>query len=145
MRSDHDNPSIKTHWGRVTPLCVGNLTIIRSDNRFSPGRHEAIIYTNAGILLIGILGTNFSEIAIKIHAFSFKTMNLKRSSAKWQPFCLGLNVLRVAAVRASQGTNFYNANNFRPAKQSQTDITKPCFITYEKLDITSSHIGTRTC
>ena len=46
---------------------------------------------NAGILLIGPLGTNFSEILITIHTFAFKKMHLKMSSEKWRPFCLGLN------------------------------------------------------
>ena len=73
--------------------CVGNLTIIGSDNGLSPGRRQAIISTNAGMLLIGPLGTNFSEILIKIHTFSFKKMHLKLSAAKWRPSCLGLNVL----------------------------------------------------
>ena len=73
--------------------CVGKLTIIGSDNGLSPGRRQAIIWTNAGILLIGPLGTNFSEISIAIETFSFKKMHLKMSSAKWRPFCLGLNVL----------------------------------------------------
>ena len=82
-----------THRGRVTHICVGNLTIIGSDNGLSPGRRQAIIWTNAGILLIGPLGTNFSEILIDIHTFSFMKMHLKMSSAKWHPFCLGLNVL----------------------------------------------------
>ena len=82
-----------THWGRVTHICVGNLTIIGSDSGLSPGRRQAIIWTNAGILSIGPLGTDFSEILIKIHTFSFKKMNLKMSSGKWRPFCLGLNVL----------------------------------------------------
>ena len=86
--------SVLTHWGRVTHICVGNLTIIGSDNGLSPGRRQAIIWTNAGILLIGPLGTNFSEILIKIITFSFKKMRLKVSSAKRRPFCLGLNVLR---------------------------------------------------
>ena len=45
--------------------------------------------TNAGLLLIGPLGTNFSETFIKIQKFSFTKMHLKRSSAKWQPFCPG--------------------------------------------------------
>ena len=82
-----------THWGRVTHICVGKLTIIDSDNGLSPGRHQAIIWTNAGILLIGPLGTNFNEILIGIQTFSFKKMHLKMSSAKWHPFCVGLNVL----------------------------------------------------
>ena len=55
-----------THWGRVTHICVGNLTIIGSDNGLSPGRRQAIIWTNAGILLIGPLRANFSEILIEI-------------------------------------------------------------------------------
>ena len=82
-----------THWGRVTHICVGKLTIIASDNGLSPGRRQAIIWTNTGILLIGPLGTNFSEILIEIETFSFKKMHLKRSSGKWRPSCLGLNVL----------------------------------------------------
>ena len=82
-----------THWGRVTHICVGELTTIGSDNGFSPGRRQAIIWTNAGILLIEPLWTNFSEILIGIQIFSFKKMRLKMSSAKWRPFCLGLNVL----------------------------------------------------
>ena len=42
-----------THWGRVTHICVGKLTIIDSDNDLSPDRRQAIIWTNAGILWIG--------------------------------------------------------------------------------------------
>ena len=83
-----------THWGRVTHICVSKLTIIGSDNGLSPGRRQAIIWTNAGILLIGPLGTNFSEISSEINIFSFKKMHFKTSSAKWRPFCLGLNVLK---------------------------------------------------
>ena len=82
-----------THWGRVTHICVGNLTIIGPDNGLSPGRRQAIIWTNAGILLIGPWGTNFSEILIDIRTFSFNKIHLKMSSAKWRPFCLGLNVI----------------------------------------------------
>ena len=86
-------PSNLTHWGRVTHICVGNLTTIGSDNGFSPGRPQAIIWINAGILLIGPLWTNISEILTKYSIFLFKKMRLKVSSAKWRPFCLGLNVL----------------------------------------------------
>ena len=86
---------ILTHWGRVTHICVGKLTIIGSDNGSSPGRRQAIIWTNVGMLLIGPLGTNFSEMLIKIYTFSFKKMHLKMSSGKRRPFCLGLNVLNI--------------------------------------------------
>ena len=74
-----------THWGRVTHICVGNLTIIGPDNGLSPGRRQAIFWTNAGIWLIGPWGTNFSEILIGIQTFSFKKIHLKMSSAKWRP------------------------------------------------------------
>ena len=81
-----------THWGRVTHIWVSKLTIIGSDNGLSPGRRQAIIWTNAGILFIGSLGTKFNEILIGIQIVSFTKMHLKMSSAKWVPFCLGLNV-----------------------------------------------------
>ena len=84
---------ILTHWGRVTHICVGKSTTIGSDNGLSPDRRQAIIWPNAGILLIGPLGTYFSEILTGIQTFSFKKMHLKISSAKWRPFCLGINVL----------------------------------------------------
>ena len=79
-------------------MCVVKLTIIGSDNGLSPGRRQAIIWTNAGILLNGPLGTNFIQILIGIQTFSFKKMHLKMSSAKWRPFCLGLNVLKEGFV-----------------------------------------------
>ena len=82
------------HWGRVKHICVSKLNSIGSDNGLSPGRRQAIIWTNAGILLIGTLGINFSEILIEIDTFSFKKMHLNMSNEeKWRSFCLGLNVL----------------------------------------------------
>ena len=79
-------------------ICVGKLTIMGSDHGLSPGWHQAIIWTNAGKLLIWPLGTNFSEMLIEIHTFSLKKMHLKMSSAKWRPFCLSLNVLGSALL-----------------------------------------------
>ena len=98
-------PHFLTHWGRVTHICVSKLTIIGSDNGLSPGRCQAIIWTNAGILFIGSLWTNFSEILIEILTFSFKKMLLKLSSAKWRPFCLGLNVLMNVITHAGIKVN----------------------------------------
>ena len=85
--------NVLTHWGRVTHIRVSWLIIIGSDDGLSPGRRQAIIWTKAGILLIGPLATIFSEILIEIYIFSFNKMYLKMSSAKWRPFCLGLIVL----------------------------------------------------
>ena len=66
-----------THWGRVTHICVRILTIIGSDNGLSPGRRQAIIWTNAGILLIGPLGENFNDFLIEIHGFHSQKFILK--------------------------------------------------------------------
>ena len=62
----------------MTHICVGKLNIIGSDNVLSPGRRQAIIWTNAGVLLFGPLGTNFSEILVV---------------CKMAAICLGLNEL----------------------------------------------------
>ena len=41
------------------------------------------------------VGTNFSEIVMKIHTFSFKKMHLKMLSWKWWPSCLIPNELNL--------------------------------------------------
>ena len=61
---------------------VSKLTNIGSDNCLSPGRRQAIIWTNDGLLLIGPLGTNFSRFLIVIYTFSFSKMHLKISFGK---------------------------------------------------------------
>ena len=80
-----------THLPLVPHLCVSesNRVNIGSDNGLSPILRQAIISTNDGLLSIGPLGSNFSEILIKIPNFSFTKMHLKISSAKWRPFCPG--------------------------------------------------------
>ena len=52
-----------------------------------------IIWTKAGLLSTGPLGTKFSEISMKIQNFSFMKMHLKISSAKRRPVCPGGNKL----------------------------------------------------
>ena len=94
----------------MTHICVGSLTTIGSDNGLSPGRHQAIIWTNAGILLIGPLETIFSEILFEIHTFSFKKLHLQMSSGKWRPFCLGLNVLNVSWQKSPK-FHWYRSQN----------------------------------
>ena len=82
------------HWGRVPHICVNKLTVIGSDNGLSPDQSQAIIWTNAGTVLIGPLGINFSRIVIKHYTFSIKKMHLKMTCGKWRPHCLGLSVLK---------------------------------------------------
>ena len=106
-----------THWGWVTFIYVGKLNTIGWDNGLSPGWRQAIISTNAGILSIGHLGTNFSEILIGIQIFSFKEMPLKVSSVKWRPICLGLHVI----INHTSGTYVIHRVVQRTAVGSCTD------------------------
>ena len=95
-KSDNYNlqhKALLTHSGQVTHICIGNLTIIGSDKGLASGRCQAIIWTNAGILLIGHSGTNFNEIFSEIVIFSLKKICLNVLSMKWRPFFLSLNVL----------------------------------------------------
>ena len=65
------------------------------------------------ILLIGPLGTNFSETLIEIYIFSFKKMHLTMSSRNWQPFCPNLNVLKRL---------YYVVLKFIPPKNSSSQV-----------------------
>ena len=56
----------------MTHICVSKLSITGSDNGLSLGRHQSIIWTNAGIFLIRSLGTNFNVIFIKVIYFHSK-------------------------------------------------------------------------
>ena len=100
-----------THWGRVTHIRACKLTIIGSDNGLSPCRRQVIISTNAGILLIGPLGANFSDILIEIHTFALQKMHLKMSSAKGRPFCPGLKLLILIQCSLQKHENA-NGSNF---------------------------------
>ena len=112
-----------THWVRMTHICVINLTIIGSDNGLSPGRRQAIFLTNAGILLIGPLRINFSEILIENYTFSFKKMHWKMSSGNWRPFCLGLSVLTRVCHNKCQSylSHFRHILNLADTRQHISD------------------------
>ena len=75
-----------THWDRVTHMYVSKLATSGLDKGLSPGRCQAIIWTNGGMLLIRTSEPNFNEILIGINTFSFMKMPLNMSSAKWRPF-----------------------------------------------------------
>ena len=85
-----------SNWGQLTVVWLPGMSIWMSNHQWAPTpprRRQAINWTNAGILLIRTLGTNFNEILNEIHTFSFKNMHLKMLSAKWRQFCLGLKLL----------------------------------------------------
>ena len=63
-------------------VCINELVIIGPGNGLSPVWRQAITWTNAHLLSIGPLGTNFNEIRITMQNFSFNKMHLKIVSAK---------------------------------------------------------------
>ena len=77
----------------MTHICVSKLAIIGSDNGLAPTRRQAIIWTNAGVLLIRTSGTNFTEILRKIRTLSYKNIHVEMSSLKLRPFCPCLNMI----------------------------------------------------
>ena len=82
----------------MTHICVINLTIIGSNNGLLLSRHQAIIRTNAGILLIEPLGINFNEILIEIHTF------LIQEKASENIVCVKVEILSwVSATNAILG------------------------------------------
>ena len=83
----------------MTHICIGNLTIIGSDNGLSSGQHQAIAWTNVGILLIGPLGTNFSEMLfsqnsnIFIQENALQNVVCEMASILSRPQCVNRNAL----------------------------------------------------
>ena len=96
-----------------------------------PGRRQSIIWTNAGILLIGPLGTNFGEILIEIHIFSVQKMHLKMSSGKWLPFS------RPRCVIMSISSSFAWVMNHH---LFSTDSASIDYFKWVRLNISSYHI-----
>ena len=80
-----------TYWGRMSHICVSKLGYLW----LSPDGRQAIIWTNAEILLIEPLEMIFSEIFFEIYTFPFKKMHFKMSSGKWRPSFLGPNQLKI--------------------------------------------------
>ena len=78
-------------------ICI-KLTIVGSDNGLSTDRWQAITWANAQTL-----GTNFIEILSDTYTFLAKKMFFKTSSAKWQQFCIGLNVLNNFNIICGKG------------------------------------------
>ena len=73
-------------------ICISKLSIIGSDNVLLPGRRQAIIWTNAAILLIETLRTIFSEIWNEIHAIfiqenAFENVVCKMAVISYRPPC----------------------------------------------------------
>ena len=72
-----------------------NLTIIDSDNGLSPGRRQAIIWTNAGILFISPLRNKLQwnvnqNYNIFIHENAFESVVYEMTSILCRPHCVSI-------------------------------------------------------
>ena len=96
-----------------------NRVSMGSDNGLSPIRRQAIIEVNAGLLWIGTLRTNFSDILIKIQNFSFTKMHLKISFAQWRSICSWGDELNETPAK---GMSVRRAMKIGRTSQFQTDM-----------------------
>ena len=84
------NTQLLTHLPMCHIFASVNWVDIGSDNGLSPIRHQAIIWSNSEILSVGPLGTNLSEILIKIQKiFIHENASEYVSFVTRQPFCPG--------------------------------------------------------
>ena len=120
-------------------------SVFGSDNGLSPIRRQAIIWTNAELLSIGPIGTNFNEILIKIQNFSLKKTHLKMASVKWRPFCPGRDelILRVPVP-------FYMASDLIHLVFNVSSEYKVChpddlYVTVQTIDSTCGYHFFNTC
>ena len=83
----------------MTHICVSKLTIIGSDNGVSPGRRQAILWTNYGILIIRTLETNLSEIVQNLYIFikknAFEKCRLENGGHLSRPQCANRKFISV--------------------------------------------------
>ena len=87
-----------------------NYASIGSDNRLSPTQVQATTRSNVDILFNGPLGTNFSEIWIRVKIFLLMEIDINTSSAKWQPLCRFPNEL-ILCLTLSLGRCTYSRRN----------------------------------
>ena len=75
-------PVILTCWGRaITHICVSKIN------------HHLLQYLNQCWFIVNWVPGNKMQWNLNTNSnFSFRKINLKISTVKWQPFCLGLNV-----------------------------------------------------
>ena len=95
-------------------IFVGNLATIGSDNGLSPGRHQAITWTNAGILLIGPSWTNLRNKLqwnfnrnsnIFIQADALQNVVCEMGSILSRPQCVKVRAAIDAAVNGKFGVS----------------------------------------
>ena len=119
---------ISSHHGKRNTLWIIMLCIINSTPLYDTFAERIDISMNGTLdqcwnILIGPLGTNFSEILIEIHTFVFKKIHLKMSYGKWRPFCLGLSVLIHLSIDVMCSMNY--TATLVGLYQTWVGVTKP--------------------
>ena len=92
--SPSDNSSVTNVICWLKPTWDKVYLILSSDNGLLPGRHQAIIWTNAGILLIKPLETNISELNRHSYIFipenAFESAVCEMSAVLSRPQCVNI-------------------------------------------------------
>ena len=109
-----------TYWGRMTHICVGNLTIIGPDNDLSPGRRLAIIWTNAAILLIGPMGTlqwnRHRNSYIFIQENAFQIVVWKMAAILSWPQCVNSSPPKCRIHASGNWSSIVSGNGLSPVR-----------------------------
>ena len=118
-----------SHWGRVRHICVTKITIIGSDNGLAPIRRQAIIWTNAGIMLFWTLRNklqwNFNQ-----NPYIFNQENAFENAVwKMEAICLGLNVLFRQTKKTNQCRWSHNLRRWQRYDVSQINNIRNSFTT----------------
>ena len=98
-----------------------------------PTGHRTIVWTNNGLWPIGPWKQNCHGIWIKIQIISHRKMNLKMSSAKWQPFCFGHNLIIYTSYLTLQASydvsmECYQTSNVRHTKSQNLNVSHLIFV-----------------
>ena len=129
----------------MTHICVSKLGIIGSNNGLSPGRRQAIIWPNVGILLIRPLGTNFNEILIESHIFSFKKMKctwkcrLEMAAILSRPQCVKPMVVQFTITCMDQ-LGFYSPSGMTSCRKT-THSLEAASLRFTMIEWLATHWG----
>ena len=91
---EDNKPNIITHWGLVTHICISKWAIIGSDNGLSPGRRQAIIWTNNGWYIVKWAPRNKLQWNLNQNSYIFIQENVfeivvwKMAAILSQPQCV---------------------------------------------------------
>ena len=96
-----------TRWGRLTHMSQYTNHHWFRYHGLSPGRRQAIIWTNAGILLVGPLGTNSSIIFVQENGFESVVCKMASilSRLQWVKMRLGSAYKCIMIVQAVSSSN----------------------------------------